>query len=303
MQDLCWDNFLDLVELIEKHNFKEQWLSPIQLVTFPYYGLSLKFNILNNKEIVLYVKLDKKFFPDATDYWYFSQVYYDKESNIDNLKENIKKDLLILNNSNEEFLGGNLSWEMVNDFGFASYDLFESKVISNYIYELNSLKTFVGKKMQKKRNHLNFFINNFASKTIIKDIREVALKDIFNYFEYHMKNYGDEYREYELEIYRNFLTNFLNQNKNFSGIVLYFENQIVGVTLGFLRKNVYEIIIEKANHDLRGVHQFLIQNNLIKNNINCPYIDRQDDGAIEALAISKHSYHPIYEIKRYWFKK
>ncbi len=302
MQDLCWDNFLDLVELIEKYNFKEKWLSPIQLVTFTYYGLNLKFNILNNKEVILYVKLDKKFFPNASDNWYFSQVYYDESSDIYNIKEKIKEDLLILNNSNEIFLGGNLSLEMVNDFGFSSYDLFESKVISNYIYELNTLKTFAGRKMQKKRNHLNFFLNNFASKTIIKDIREIDLKDIFDYFDYHMKNYGDEYREYEIEIYRNFLTNFLNKNKNFSGIILYLDNKIIGLTLGFLRKNVYEIIIEKANHELRGAYQFLIQANLNKNNINCPYLDRQDDGGIEVLAQSKHSYHPIYEIKRFWFK-
>ena len=300
MKDLDWNNYLEILEYISHNNYVEKWMSTIALVTYSYYGLDVKFYITENKEIIFFINVTKS--TNANDQlknqWLVSQIFYFENSDINNLKNEINKQLMILNNRLDHFYY-NISQEMINFLGLPD-NLFQPlKYVSNYIYPLQNLKTFAGKKMQKKRNHLNFFIKQNHNYEI-KNIKEVDQKEILEYFEYHMHEFSDEYRKYELDIYKELITNQMHKSSNFSGIVIYIDNKIVAVTLGYLNRNIYEIIIEKANKNIDGLYQFLIKSNLEINDINCEFIDRQDDAGIEALAKSKHSYHPLHEILRYF---
>ena len=113
-----------------------------------------------------------------------------------------------------------------------------------------------------------------------------------------IKKYDDETRENEIKSYIDTLKQ-INKSNLYSGIVIYIDKKICGFTLGFLNNQTYEIIIEKAERDIRGLFPYLIKKNLEINNINSKFIDRLDDLGLEHLKKSKLSYHPIICVERF----
>lgn len=162
----------------------------------------------------------------------------------------------------------------------------------SYLYELEQLKHFPGKKMQKKRNLLNFFNKNFLDKLVIKKYNFELAEEVLVFCKEHIINSSHEFREYEYQGIKELLE-IASQEKNINGLVLYYDSKIIGITLGYSHNNYYEIFLEKADRDFKGSYQFLISNNLISNNVSNQYIDRQDSDSISGLIESKRSYKPF----------
>lgn len=295
IQKLDWNNYLEINTYINNQGFKFEPLSTISLVQYELYGYGLMFN-KQKDYVIFYIKEVN----NINSTWNVFTSFYKQDFDIESIKQTIKNDLINLN-CNEILDSINFSYiskNMVDDWKLNKYHVFESIVTTNYLYELEKMKTFAGKKLQKKRNHLNYFESQDHN-IIIKNIRDVTINEILDYIDQHIKKYADSYREYEIDVYKHYFDNGYKTDKNFSGIVIYINNQIVGLTLGYLNFNTYEIIIEKAERDIRGLYQYLIKQNLIFNNINCEYMEREDDAGVEMLAKSKLSYHPIIALKRY----
>lgn len=303
MNTLDWNNYLEIANLINDHEYVEKWMTPTSLVTYKYYGIDIKFLITDNREIVFFINYKNSNNQTIiNNKWHASQVFYFDNSDINELKKIITNGYNELNNCHCNFDSitfANISPEMIDFFNLEKNNFHLMEYVSNYIYETINLKTFAGKKMQKKRNHLNAFINNNYNYKIV-DIKEVNQSTISTYLINHMNNFSDEYRDYELDIYKIFIEKEMYKSQKYKGIVIFIDNEIVGLTLGYEFKNTYEIIIEKANKNIRGLYQFVIKSNLNFFDINTLYIDRQDDAGLENLAISKHSYYPKYEIRRYY---
>lgn len=181
---------------------------------------------------------------------------------------------------------------------FKNYEII-AELDASYIYKTEQFIRFPGKKMQKKRNMYNFFVKNYSEKVSFEKYDITKKQIIVDYCKKHMIETSGSVREYEL----NSIIKFLNTNdKNISGLIMYHENTVIGVTIGYLRNNVYEIFIEKASHDFKGSYQFLLSTNLEVNNINTKYIDRQDSERQEGLEQSKRSYKPYYVYCTYFVK-
>ncbi|MGL5246516.1 MAG: phosphatidylglycerol lysyltransferase domain-containing protein [Mycoplasmoidaceae bacterium] len=165
---------------------------------------------------------------------------------------------------------------------------------SNYIYETEKLKNFKGKSLQKKRNLLNYFNLNYKANSSIEKLTKDNLDVILKF----IKNPDEEieFIDAEVEFYTDLLKNFDEQTM--SGSILYLDNKLIGFTLGYLRNNYYEIYIEKAFKSIKGSFQYLLSQNLIINDINSAFIDRQDGASTEGIIKSKLSYKPIKIYKR-----
>lgn len=161
-----------------------------------------------------------------------------------------------------------------------------------YLYELDQLKYFAGKKMQKKRNLLNFFNKNFLDKLDIKQYHFELSEEVLLFCKDHINKSSHSFREYEYHGIQE-LIEIGRYDKNINGTVIYYDSRIIGVTLGYSHNNYYEIFLEKADRDFKGSYQFLISNNLISNDVSNPYIDRQDADSISGLIESKRSYKPF----------
>lgn len=291
LQELNWNNYLELIKFIDEHDFIEEFWSPIAIMSWKFYGFDFYFHILNDESaIIFYIKNVNSNIFSISSSFYNKNFKYQEKINF------IQEDLFKLN-KNREISFDQISINMINDWNLDN-NFHEINYVSNYIYNLETLKTFAGKKLQKKRNHLNYFLNN--NKDIsIKKIQDVNSNDILEYCNFHIKTYSEQFNKNELDVYNQFINCEMKKSNNFVGIVIYQNNKIIALTLCYLRKNICEVIIEKANKEIRGLYQFLISENLKLNNINQQYMDRQDDANSEQLAKSKMQYNPIYTIKRY----
>ncbi len=284
LHDLTWDNYLEINDKVRQPQYVFDFFSPVQLIQWTCYGFELKFHIVENA-LLFYCRNQT-----YASTWSLFQSYYTPDANINNLKTIVAEDLTTLNGTATLYVS-NVSQKMIHDWQWEHLAWEELGYTSNYIYELGQLKTFAGNKMQKKRNHLNAFLKANHDVTI-KDIHSVPVKDLLKACEQWNHEYnGDEDRQNEIHDYQELLQNQMTRDSRYSGIVVYIENQLVGFTLGFSNHDVYEIIIEKAVREIRGLFQYIIKTNLENNAITTPYIDREDDVGQPKLAKSKLSYN------------
>lgn len=170
---------------------------------------------------------------------------------------------------------------------------------SSYIYLTEKLKTFAGKKLQKKRNLLNFFVKNYKENSKIVKYDGTQIEEIIEYSKNHIISTSGKLRDYEI----NSITNLLNtKNKNLKGSLMYHNGILSGVTIGYDRGDIYEIFLEKASRELKGSYQYLLSENLKLNEISSKFVDRQDSEREEGLEQSKRSYRPYYVFKTHLVK-
>lgn len=168
---------------------------------------------------------------------------------------------------------------------------------SAYFYPTDQLKYMAGKKMQKRRNFLNFFTKNYSSKTKIIKYKDLYYDDVIKFCTKHIKESNpDVFRNSELNSIKGFLK---SKSDNGYGSIMFYEGKIIGVTFGFITGDKYEIFLEKADKSFKGSYQYLLSNNLKLNNINTKIIDRQDSESDQGLIISKKSYKPSKIIHTY----
>ncbi len=295
MKDLTWDNYLELNEYIHNGGFKTEYFTPVVLIQWEFYGFKFKYRIIEDAVIMYILNTNKS--ENVRQTWSVFASYIKPNWDLKRAKQIIKQDIKTLNQSDEisftEFLKESFSdWDL--DFNHAS----KSPWISNYIYEMDKMASFAGKKLQKKRNHLNAFIKE-GHNVKVKDIREVDINEVLAFSEYHITKYAEDYRDYEQDVYIKYLKEEMPKDKRYVGTVIYIDDRIVGFTFGFLNYDTFENIIEKAERDIRGLYQFLIVTNISFQKIKCKYTDREDDQGIETLAKSKQSYYPLLAIERY----
>lgn len=203
---------------------------------------------------------------------------------------------IIKKNSNQNiiFVDGVKNKNLFNDSPLFTWNI-------NYIYNIQDLNGFPGKKNQKKRNHLNYYLNNFKENTLVKKYDKNDFEDIINFLKDEI-DFSETSSSEESIAYNDLLSNF--DEETMSGTIVYYKDKIIGFTFGYSYDEYYEIIIERCSKDFRGLYQFIITEN-IKLNINLErtkFIDRQDDMGEENLRKSKLSYNPIKVIESNVYK-
>lgn len=168
-----------------------------------------------------------------------------------------------------------------------------SDIYREYIYTLEQFRTFAGKKMEKKRNHLHWFLNNVSYR--IEAIDETNINQLIAFTEKFMLNHEEsELFNYEsletIDVLRHF-----NQYP-FMGILLRDGDNVIGYTFGEVIGDTFFAHVEKGDIDYRGVYQALSSFMAQAVAERCPdvrYINREEDMGNEYLRKSKESYHPI----------
>lgn len=282
-------------------------LSAINLYTWKFYN-SKTFYFIDKDAVYLYLLKIKKEMHE-----------YNCTDKFDNCKREItimrpivskenEKNILLYYKRSIALIKNDLKNEKCFQFNFGTpneldlnffkniYDL--SKFNSAYIYPTDQLKFMNGKKMQKKRNFVNFFKKNYEEFSRVEKFDSSKLEEIIIFCS---KNSVDEdlkVRNYEIDAIREILSKSL---PNGYGSIVYFKDKIIGFTYGFIVNNKYEIFIEKGDKNFKGIYQYLICQNLQINKINTPYVDRQDDLYDENLRKSKLSYKPSLVPVIYFF--
>lgn len=289
MTKLTLSNYQQLQEKINLIN-PNFYISALNISLWKNYDLDIYY-VAENNAIYLYLKVlkDKLVVEDCAikNFYILRPIIKQNEISykylikaIDNIKEFIgnQKEIIF-----DRLFDNDLKY-------FKNYQLVSS-VDSSYLYLTEKFKGFPGKKMQKKRNLLNSFNKTFGVDTKLVKYESSQNEIILEFVKNHIIENHGSLREYEY----NYIKDLLNTNEaNLTGSLMYYNDKLIGVTVGYTRNDIYEIFLEKADKKFKGSYQYLLSNNLILNNINTKFVDRQDSERQEGLEQSKKSYKPYH---------
>lgn len=169
-----------------------------------------------------------------------------------------------------------------------------------YVYDIDQFTHFSGKKMEKKRNHLNYFLKHYEGFEVeILDGTQtdelVEFNDRFNL--YHKEGNSFDYEsEATAEVLRHY------DRFPFFGLLIRYKGEILGYTFGEAVGDTFSIHAEKGNIDFRGIYQALSSQLSLRIKEKYPevkFLNREDDMGNEYLRQSKLSYHPAKFIAKW----
>lgn len=306
---LSWANYEQLENLRLKIN-PNSYTSMLTLLTWTYYGYDIFYEYDEDKEIIFFygkantslkqIESTYTFNKFNNKYFVIFSIYDPKVHELssvvaianENLKNHFKKQSLSVH--------GAILLSDYEQYGVCLDHISLYSWISNYIYLTDDLKTFKGKSLQKKRNNLNYFIKNHINDyELIQYQPKEHMLLVIDFLEQWKTKSVQNAENLLIKVNIDIIKNTSN-SAYFKGSVLFRKdsNQIVGFTLVYTKPDVAEILIEQCDRSIRGMYQYLLSTNLINNQINHQLIDRQDSASSSSIAKSKHSYDPLYEIKR-----
>lgn len=162
-----------------------------------------------------------------------------------------------------------------------------------YLYPIDRFLHFSGKKMEKKRNHLNYFYNNYDDISVAK-LDETNLSEAIEF----TKNFEISHNDNVLATYENEQTVKVLQEYGkypFLGICIKLGDSIKGISFGEKIGDTFFIHVEKGDIGYRGIYQALASglSQLVKEKYpDVAYLNREEDMGDDNLRQSKLSYHP-----------
>ena len=178
----------------------------------------------------------------------------------------------------------------------------EEEGAADYIYSAEALKTLSGKKLHKKKNHLNAFLKEYEGRYEFRRLCCSDRDDVWCFLDRWRAGKGDEveqHLDYEVEGIHEILRQCLELDIRMSGV--YIDGKLEAFTIGSYNptENMAVIHIEKANPEIRGLYQFINQQFLIQEFPEATLVNREDDLGQEGLRHAKMSYNPCGFARKY----
>ncbi|WP_461822467.1 DUF2156 domain-containing protein [Blautia stercoris] len=188
------------------------------------------------------------------------------------------------------------------------FKITEQVDLKDYLYDGNAMRTLSGKKLHKKKNHLNAFKREYEGRYEYRRLCCSDRGDVWKFLDRWREEKGEEVEEhldYEVRGIHEILKNCSLLNVRMSGV--YIDGHLEAFTIGSYNplERMAVIHIEKANPEIRGLYQFINQQFLIEEFPEAVLINREDDLGLEGLRKAKLSYNPIdyarkYQVEQIW---
>ncbi|MCI9636375.1 MAG: DUF2156 domain-containing protein [Hungatella sp.] len=182
------------------------------------------------------------------------------------------------------------------------YQVTEQEDLKDYLYDGEALRTLAGKKLHKKKNHLNAFVKEYKGRYEYRKLCCPDRQDVWRFLDLWREQKGDnveEHLDYEVKGIHEILKNCSSLSIRMGGI--YIDGNLEAFTIGSYnaREDMAIIHIEKANPEIRGLYQFINQQFLIHEFADTSLVNREDDLGLEGLRKAKLSYNPIGYARKY----
>lgn len=182
------------------------------------------------------------------------------------------------------------------------FEVVEQEDLKDYLYDGNALRTLAGKKLHKKKNHLNAFLKEYEGRY---DFHRLCCSDrdqVWRFLDKWRENKGDEvelHLDYEVAGIHEILKHCSYLDVRMSGVSI--DGHLEAFTIGSYnaRENMAIIHIEKANQKVRGLYQFINQQFLLHEFPEAALVNREDDLGQEGLRKAKQSYNPVGYARKY----
>ncbi|CEK31076.1 Uncharacterized conserved protein [[Clostridium] sordellii] len=185
------------------------------------------------------------------------------------------------------------------------FEYIEERDYFDYVYDAESLRTLKGRKNQKKRNHLNYFIKEYEGRVEYKKLDKENFDDCITLLKAWTVN-KEENGDKEEGIDDEFVAikkifdhyDVLREDVKISGI--YIDNKLEAFTIGEkINEHMAVIHIEKANPEIRGLYPYINQQFLVNEFPDVELVNREEDLGLEGLRKAKLSYHPCKFVEKY----
>ena len=185
------------------------------------------------------------------------------------------------------------------------FEYIEERDYFDYVYDAESLRTLKGRKNQKKRNHLNYFIKEYEGRVEYKKLDKENFDDCITLLKAWTVN-KEENGDKEEGIDDEFVAikkifdhyDVLREDVKISGI--YIDNKLEAFTIGEkINEHMAVIHIEKANPEVRGLYPYINQQFLVNEFPDVELVYREEDLGLEGLRKAKLSYHPCKFVEKY----
>lgn len=184
-----------------------------------------------------------------------------------------------------------------------NFKIIERRDKSEYIYEAEKLRTFSGRKLHSKKNHLNKFYSLYGGKYEYENIDEHNLRECLclSWKWRHLNQiYMNDSMLTELDMVRKFIENY--NNLDLLGGCIRINGEIKAFTIGeraFAGSDCVIIHVEKAAYDeIEGIYPAICAL-FLQAHPEFDFVNREDDLGDEGLQQSKLSYRPAYLLDRF----
>lgn len=185
------------------------------------------------------------------------------------------------------------------------YEVSTNRDEYDYLYDGEALRTLAGKKLRKKRNHVNGFLRDYEDRWHFTQIKTNENRLVCNFMHEWAINKGEteEMLDHELVGVCDLLEHIETIDVTIGG--LYIDDKLAALTLASTMNNGKEAVIhiEKADPTIRGLYQMINQQFLINCMPDVEIVNREDDVGIEGLRKAKLSYYPTGFAEKYSIKE
>lgn len=175
----------------------------------------------------------------------------------------------------------------------------ERRNSADYIYDRQKLETLVGKKLAAKRNHINYFEQNFKWET--RPLTAENMEEVLAFSRRWCQDNNcaqEPGLERETCAVRRGLRHF--EELGYTGLVLYANGEICAFTFGEpIGKEGFCVHAEKADAKIRGAYPMINREFVRSLPEGVRWINREDDTGDEGLRRAKLSYQPELLLMKY----
>lgn len=173
--------------------------------------------------------------------------------------------------------------------------------LCDYVYETERLRTFSGKKLHGKKNHVNFFEKTYSYtyETVTEEVAQNECRPLLlQWVDDKTKNLNPIEHDAMEKVFDNF------ERFNLVGGVIRIDGEIVAMTFGErLTDDTVLVQIEKAREDIRGAYPMICKLYLENEWSDTTFVNREEDMGLEGLKKAKESYCPIFKTLKYQAKR
>ncbi|MDO4299771.1 MAG: phosphatidylglycerol lysyltransferase domain-containing protein [Clostridia bacterium] len=176
------------------------------------------------------------------------------------------------------------------------FEFEENRDNADYVYLAEKLASLSGKKLHKKKNHVNRFYKEYEGRWSYESLNDDNIREFFSY----QLDWCEEDNDFlgELCAASTALKNY--RELGIEGGILRVDGKIVAVTLGSKSfEDTMIVHIEKADYNINGAYQVINQQFVINSCSDVKYVDREEDLGIEGLRKAKESYYPEFTTLNY----
>lgn len=175
----------------------------------------------------------------------------------------------------------------------------------DYVYSISDLAQLAGRKFQRKRNHLNRFLDAHPQHVLepITDENEAQAAQLVEVW-YETRQREDPTADFHME--RAALKKALKHRKalDLEGLLLKDGDEVLAMTMGSpLSENTFDIHFEKALDRVDGAYAAInrgFARYLQEKYPKLLWLNREDDLGLEGLRKAKLSYCPDHMIEKNW---